>query len=89
VERSSGPSLRSRNTYSFVGEIMLRIVCCENDFSAAANVGGPSEVRYKTFDVECPEIEAWLGRIQEEKFRYVNRFISGVEVFQETSDGER
>lgn len=40
---------------------MIRIVCVEVDISISA-IGGPPETKYRTFDVELVEIEAWLRK---------------------------
>lgn len=39
---------------------MLRLIVRESDVGDAANVGGPVLVRYKTFDVQLPQIEELL-----------------------------
>lgn len=59
---------------------MLRIICCENEHTAAIHVGGPPEITHKTFDVEAPEVEQWLDRYKGEKGHQYNvRVIVGVE----------
>ena len=54
---------------------MIRIICSNTDFSDAANVGGPTAVTYKTFDVELPEVETWL----DEQIRWNSRSFIGIE----------
>ena len=62
----------------------LRIIVTETDWYAAANVGGPAIVKHKTFDVEAPEVEAFLSAFRESP--YGSRFIAGVEVITPTKD---
>jgi hypothetical protein len=57
---------------------VIRIVCTEVDAGAAANVGGPVHVRMKTFDVDIPELEAWLAPVANNT--YLDRSVAGVEV---------
>lgn len=63
---------------------MLRIICVENDYGAAANIGGPVDISHKTFDVECAAVEEWLQARRLPKGSpgpsYANRSIAGVEV---------
>jgi len=60
---------------------MLRIIIRETDCSGAANVGGPVHQNIKSFDVDLPEVEAYLleykgkGRIE-----YLTREVIGVEI---------
>lgn len=59
---------------------MLRIICCENEHTTAVHVGGPPDVRYKTFLVEAPEVEAWLDELSGDRTRSYNvRSITGIE----------
>lgn len=39
---------------------MIRIIAQRDDAGMAASVGGNVLTSFKTFDVEVPEIEAWL-----------------------------
>lgn len=58
----------------------IRIIVTTTDAGAAANVGGPVHVTHKTFDVEAPEVEAFVA----EKMRpFQYRSIVGVEVIQQ------
>ena len=57
---------------------MIRIICYENDYSDAANVGGRNIETYKTFDIQAPEIEAWIKEGPASKWR--TRTISGFEI---------
>jgi len=41
---------------------MVRLIVKYNDISAAANVGGPVNTSYSTFDIEHAELEALLRR---------------------------
>jgi hypothetical protein len=54
---------------------MLRIVVRESNCGAACNVGGPVDVTWKTFDVDLPELEAYLS----EAVRFQTREVVGVE----------
>ncbi len=55
---------------------ILRVIVMENDYTLAANVGGPNELTARTFDLDCPpELAAAL-----EMTGYVSRWIAGVEV---------
>lgn len=59
---------------------MLRVVCCENEHTHTVHVGGPPSITYKTFDVDLPEIEAWLDKYKDQKQHSYNvRTIVGVE----------
>lgn len=59
---------------------MLRIICVQSNYGAAANVGGPVCVTHKTFLVDCPEVESWLSTPKSENRTYEDRSIVGVEV---------
>jgi hypothetical protein len=66
---------------------MIRIVCTRADAGMAANVGGPVTIHMKTFDVDLPEIEAWL---KERGHTYEERTFTGIEIIpvaQEESRG--
>jgi hypothetical protein len=55
----------------------VRIICVSTDHGAAVNVGGPTEVKRKTFDLPCtPELSAWL---ESKVGTYESRWIEGVE----------
>lgn len=60
----------------------LRIICVENDFGEAANVGGPCKVTHKTVDVEPvpDELVAWLKG----KTQWRDRWVEAVEVIEQT-----
>lgn len=63
----------------------IRIIVTTTDAGAAANVGGPVHVTHKTFDVQAPEVEAFMA---EEMRSFQYRCIVGVEVIpQEKVDG--
>lgn len=55
---------------------MIRVICHENDFADVVNVGGQNIEYYKTFDVDLPEIEAWL----QEKGQWRTRAVKGIEL---------
>ena len=40
---------------------MIRITVVTTDACRAANVGGPVEVSYRSFDSEAPELEAFMA----------------------------
>lgn len=41
----------------------LRLICRQTDCGDGANVSGaPAHVTYRTFDIDAPEVEAWLRR---------------------------
>jgi hypothetical protein len=56
---------------------MLRIICRTDDAGMAANVGGSVCTEHRTFDVELPELEAWL---REPQGTYGHRQVTGVEL---------
>lgn len=61
---------------------MLRIICCENEHTHAVHVGGPADIRYRSFDVAAPEVEEWLDAFEHDKSRSYNvRSIVGIERF--------
>ena len=55
---------------------MIRLVCSELD-CFAVNVGGNGHTQMKTFDVELPEVEAWLS---DKSGMYIQRAFVGVEI---------
>lgn len=57
----------------------IRIIVTTTDAGAAAHVGGPVHVTHKTFDIEAPEVEAFMA---EQMHSYQYRCIAGVEVIQ-------
>jgi hypothetical protein len=59
---------------------MIRIVVQEAEAGMAANVGGPVQIKYRTFDVNLPELEAYLREPKEQKLTYTDRQVSGVEL---------
>ena len=56
---------------------MLRVIVRTDNAGMAANVGGSVEVIYKTFDVDLPELEKYLG---ESQGTYGHRQVVGVEL---------
>lgn len=71
--------------------MMLRLICFENDFGVAANVGGPANISHKTFELSDSVTIAracdWLNALQDSKeHRFVVRGIKGVELVQEDVD---
>ena len=63
---------------------MLRIIVRITDIAAAANIGGPVDITYKTFDVNLAEIETYIAR----KHQYSYREVVGVEVIVAREEGE-
>lgn len=60
---------------------MIRIVCKERDNSNwAAGVAEESIVTMKTFDVDIPALEEWLGEITKMKWSAFHRMVEGIEV---------
>lgn len=57
---------------------MIRIIVQTDDAGMAANVGGHVHTTYKTFDVDLPEIEAFLREPKEAG--YVHRHFVGAEI---------
>jgi hypothetical protein len=55
----------------------IRIIVRECDEGAARNVGGPVQTRHRTFDVDLPELEAYLRNVP---YDYVCREVIGVEL---------
>ncbi|HXR93738.1 MAG TPA: hypothetical protein VN750_26030 [Steroidobacteraceae bacterium] len=65
---------------------MLRIVIRTDNAAMAANVGGPIESTFKTFDVEIPAAEAFL---RQPLAAYEQRQIVGVELLPVSEDVQR
>ena len=59
---------------------MIRVIVRSADRGAAANVGGPVDVEYRTFDIEVPELESFLHQPKKENWTYTFREVIGVEV---------
>jgi hypothetical protein len=55
---------------------MVRLIVCVTDAGAAANVGGPVSVEYKTFDID----NDFLQKLVTPAHTYQTRFICGAEV---------
>ncbi len=64
---------------------MLRIIMVEADASMAANVGGPVQVKYRTFEVELPELENLL---RDKSNVYLQRSVCGVELIEPKTEQE-
>lgn len=59
---------------------MIRVICCENEHTAVVHVGGLPDISYRSFDIDAPELEAWLDKYKGEKGRQYNqRTIIGIE----------
>lgn len=62
---------------------MIRIVVQTCDAGMAANIGGSVHSSILTFDVDAPELEAFL---QQNMGTYVHRQVTGVECLALTKD---
>lgn len=71
---------------------MIRIVIQEDDAGMAANVGGCVKSTCKTFDVDLPEVEAYLSEPQQKGWRFTQRSLVGIELkdttTKEKADGD-
>ena len=65
---------------------MLRLLLKHDDAGMAANVGGSVLTTFKTFDVEAPEVEAWLKLPEGNIYAQVQ--IIGVELVKQETDGK-
>ena len=63
---------------------MIRILCRVAYRGAAAHVGGPVDLEYKTFDVELPEVEKWLTTNIDS---YSTKEAFGIEIVSEQGRG--
>lgn len=63
---------------------MLRLIVRTDDAGMAVNVGGSVLVQYRTFDVDLPEVEAFLGRVG----NLAHRQVVGVELVPAASRKE-
>lgn len=59
---------------------MLRIVVRTDDAAMAANVGGAVKTEYRTFEIEAPELEAFLREPTGKNWSYVERQAIGIEL---------
>ena len=55
---------------------MIRVIVRTDDATMAANVGGVVHSQFKTFDIEAPQLEAYLN---ERMSTYLQRQVTGVE----------
>lgn len=62
---------------------MLRIIVQTDDANMAAHVGGNVHTTHRTFDVELPELEAFLSNTD----TYAQRRVIGVEVAPQNPGG--
>lgn len=65
---------------------MLRIVVQTDDASMAANVGGKVETKFRTFDIDAPELEAFLREPEGKKWQFTQRQAVGIEVIDRPAD---
>lgn len=61
---------------------MIRLIVREDNCGMAANVGGDIHTTYKTFDVQLPELEAYLR----EKATWAERRLVGAELLETDTD---
>ena len=64
---------------------MIRVIVQIIDVACSVNVGGPVETRVKTFDIEIPEIEEYLRKV--DKQNYTNWLITGFELLDKPKEG--
>lgn len=62
---------------------MIRIIVKTDGAAMAANIGGSVESKVKTFDVECPVVEAFL-REKLPNPGYSHRQVIGIEILEES-----
>jgi hypothetical protein len=59
---------------------MIRVIVATADACMAANVGGPVHVDYRSFEIDAPELEAFLAEQEQwKKDGLCQRSIVGVE----------
>lgn len=64
---------------------MIRIIGVSANCGMAANLGGPVHIAHRIFEVECPDLEAWLADgAKSDKFE--QRSVQGVEVIKSTEE---
>jgi hypothetical protein len=63
----------------------IRIIVREVETGAACNVGGPVNVSHKTFDIDAPQLEAYLRVAQS----YTTREVVGCELLEPTESVQR
>lgn len=61
---------------------MLRLIVQIVDIGDACNIGGPIQTRYRTFDVDLPEVEAEL---RTDDYKWATRSLVGAELLQAPS----
>ena len=66
---------------------MIRILAKDDDATMAANIGGSVLSTYRTFDVDLPEVEAWL--ISRQGNAYAQAQIIGWELLAATRVAEK
>lgn len=59
---------------------MLRIIVRTDDAGMAANCGGAVETTFRTFEIDCPELEAFLREPAEKRWTYAQRQAIGIEL---------
>jgi hypothetical protein len=65
----------------------LRIIVRESDIGAAANVGGPVNLQYRTFDIDAHEVIDYLEFNGVDDHRYQSREVLGSHIV-EVPDGK-
>lgn len=64
---------------------MIRVIVRTDEASMAANVGGAVNTTWRTFDIEAPELEAYL---RENVGTYGQRQCRGVELLETVPRGD-
>jgi hypothetical protein len=59
---------------------VIRIIVQTDDAQMAANVGGHVHTEHRTFDVDLPELEAFLREPHDQKWTYAHRQVIGVQL---------
>ncbi len=68
---------------------MIRIIVRFDDGYLAANLGGAVLTRFKTFDVDLPEVEAALMAGGQSETAFAHGQIVGCEIISEPVQGEQ
>lgn len=65
---------------------MLRIIVRTDNAGMAANCGGAVETTYRTFEMDAPELEAFLREPKSKNWTYAQRQVVGVELPDANTD---
>lgn len=66
---------------------MLRIIVRTDDASMAVNVGGAVHTSFRTFEIDAPELEAFLREPTGKNWSYAGRHVIGIELAPPTPNG--